>query len=79
MSRHNCEVFIFKDDYSKIFTSVAWFKEIFRKVNYIEEGEDFQRIFCMIKKYRLEDIFINKEDPIKAKTNINPDFIDPNF
>lgn len=60
VSRHNQDVFIFKDDYSSFFVTFPWLKEVSRKVEKIEEGEDQQRCTSIIRKYEIEDVYFFK-------------------
>jgi len=59
-SRHDDEIYIFKDDYAKFFTSFPWFKEVYREVSLINDGEDQQRNISIIKKYNISDVYLLK-------------------
>lgn len=60
-SRHDNEIYIFKNDYSSFFTAFSWYKEVYRDIRNIEEGEDQQRVTSIIKKYPLDEVYISKD------------------
>lgn len=55
-SKHNGNIRIFKQDYSKCFTSFVWFKEVFRKE--IIDSEE-KKVMSIIKKYPLNEVYSN--------------------
>lgn len=59
-SRHDKEIYIFKDDYSNYFEAFPWFKEVFKEVKEIENGEDQQRTVSIIRKYCISEAYTLK-------------------
>lgn len=64
-SKHNNKISIFKDDYSTFFTAYSWFKEVYREISKIEDGEDQQRVLSFIKKYPLENMYSFKDGAVE--------------
>jgi len=59
-SKHNDNIYIFKNDYSSFFSTFPWYKEVYREFSKIEEGEDQQRVLSLIKKYPISDVYTLK-------------------
>jgi len=59
-SCHNNSVYIFKENYPDYFLSCPWYREVFRRVSKVEEGEDQQRHISIIQKYKLRDVYLLK-------------------
>ncbi len=57
VSVHNKKVKIFKQDYSRIFTSVPYYLLVSKTIHEKENGEDFQRGEFLIKKLRLKEAY----------------------
>lgn len=64
-SRHDNEIYIFKDDYAKFFTLFPWFKEVYREVSLVNDGEDQQRNISIIKKYNIDDVYLLKDGAVE--------------
>ncbi len=67
ISRHDKEIYIFKDNYSLFFTVYPWFKEVYREVKKIDSGEDQQRNISIIRKYKLDDVYTIKQGAVEKK------------
>ncbi len=66
-SRHDEEIFIFKNDYASFFTIYPWYKEVYREVKEIENGEDQQRNISLIRKYNITDVYTLKDAAMEKK------------
>jgi ubiquinone/menaquinone biosynthesis C-methylase UbiE len=60
-SIHDKEIKIFKQDYAKIFTSVPWYKLIYKKIWDKNYGDNFQRGDFLIKKCSISKSYIYKK------------------
>jgi hypothetical protein len=67
-SRHNKDVYIFKEDYSKYFTCSPQYNEIYRSVERIIDGEDQQRCISIVMKYEIRDVYLKKNGAIEQST-----------
>ena len=67
-SRHNKDVYIFKEDHSKYFTCSPRYNEIYRLVERIIDGEDQQRCNSIIMKYDIRDVYLRKKGAIAQST-----------
>lgn len=67
-SKHNENIYIFKDDYMSFFTSFPWFKEVYKELSKVEEGEDQQRMLSIIRKYPISEVYLLK---VAAEENNN--------
>lgn len=66
-SRHDEEIYIFKDDYASFFTTFPWYKEVLREVKQSEDGEDQQRNISIVKKYNISDVYTLKNGAVEKK------------
>ncbi|MEA3352851.1 MAG: class I SAM-dependent methyltransferase [Campylobacterota bacterium] len=66
-SRHDNEIYIFKNDYSSFFTAFSWYKEVYRDIRSIEDGEDQQRVTSIVKKYPLDEVYTLKDGAVEKK------------
>jgi len=66
-SKHDEEIYIFKDDYASFFTSFPWYKEVLREVKKSENGEDQQRNISIIKKYNISEVYTLKHGATEKK------------
>ena len=64
-SRHDEEIYIFKDNYPSFFTAYPWFKEVHKEVYEIENGESQQRHVSLIRKYDLAEVYELKKSAIE--------------
>ncbi len=60
-SIHDDEIYIFKDDYVNFFIAFPWFREIYREVHNINDGEDQQRNISIVRKFDLNDVYQLKD------------------
>ncbi len=67
VSRHDKEIYIFKDNYSSFFTVFPWFNEVYREVKEVENGEDQQRNISVLRKYRIDDVYTSKQGAVEKK------------
>ena len=72
-SIHNEKVYIFKNDYAKLFTAFPWYREIYRFVYKIEEGEDQQRYTSILQKYNIEEAYALKSSVTDIKEGSQED------
>lgn len=66
-SKHDKEIYIFKDDYAKNFTSFPWYKEVLREIKQLEEGEDYQRNISIVRKYSISEVYTLKQGVTEKK------------
>lgn len=66
-SRYNRNVYIFKEDYAKLFTAFAWYHRVFEEVKRIEDGEDQQRNIVVCRKYAIDDVYLMKHGATEEK------------
>lgn len=66
-SRHNSEVYIFKEDYAKLFTAFAWYRRVYEEVKRIEDVEDQQRNIVVVRKYAVDDVYLMKNSATEGK------------
>jgi len=48
------------DNYYSFFTAFPWFKEVYREVIQIENGENQSRNISVIRKYEMESVYTLK-------------------
>ncbi len=66
-SRHDYEIYIFKDNYASFFTAFPWFNEVYREVKKVEDGEDQQRNISILRKYKVDDVYTLKQGAVEIK------------
>lgn len=69
-SHHHDQIYIFKDNYSEFFTVYPWFKEVYRRVIQIENGEDQQRNISVIRKYNSDEVYVLKKGQSELHENL---------
>lgn len=66
ISVHNKKVRIFKQDYSKIFTSLPFYRLIFKETENLDKGDDFLKSLYLIEKISFEESYID-QIPVQEK------------
>lgn len=56
-SKHNSEIFIYKDDYTNLFTSFPWYSEVKRKILMDDLGEHHRQYYSLIKKHEINEMY----------------------
>lgn len=56
-SRHNDQVYIFKNDYKDFFTAYPWLRLVHHYVKRLERGPDYQFSCSFIKKIPIEQVY----------------------
>ena len=67
LSRHDDEIYIFKNDYASFFTAFPWLKEVYRELKEIEKGEDQQRYTSVVRKYAINEVYTSKTGAVESK------------
>ena len=61
ISRHNQKVKIFKQDYTKLFEVYPWWKTIKIDMLNVADGEDYQRMKCILQKFDYSDVYTYRD------------------
>lgn len=56
-SKHNKSVYIFKQDYPKLFEAFPWYEIIYENIRHMEKGEDFTEHLVILRKKRIQTAY----------------------
>lgn len=60
ISVHNKKVRIFKQDYSKIFTSLPFYRLVFKETENLDKGDNFLKSLYILEKISLEEAYLDQ-------------------